>query len=260
MDRLAEGVDLVASLVRTVHEEEIRYPAAALAYYAFVSFVPLLLLVFAVVGERFALDLSRTVPRLLTPEVRRLVDRSLTTASGRTGAGALGVLVLVWSGANVVGDVRTVVARVEGSVGRSLRDRVRDATAVLGGFGMAILAIVTISTLFEFPATDPLFGILGFLVLWTALAVAFLPLYRVPSERVTSTRGALPGAVVASLGWTVLHTAVRFYALHAALYAVYGALSGVIILLTSLYLAAAVVLTGIVVNAMVAAESSVPPT
>ncbi len=253
MGRGAEAVNLVVSLVRTAREEEIRYPAAALAYYAFVSFVPLLLLVFAVVGERLAIELSRSVPRLLTPEVRGLVDRSLRTASGRTGAGVLAVLVLAWSGTNVVGDVRTVVARVEGSVGRSIGDRVRDAIAVLGGFGLAILAIVATSTHFARSTGGPLPGLYGFVVLWTALTAAFLPLYRVPSGRVTSTAGALPGAVLAAFGWTVLHAGVRFYAIHAGRYAVYGALSGVIIVLTSLYLAAAVLLTGFVVNATVAA-------
>jgi len=259
MGRLAEGVAVLVSLVvshvvslaRTAREAEIRYPAAALAYYAFVSFVPLLLLVFAVVGDRFEVALSRTVPRLLTPEVGRLVDRSLATASGRTGAGVLAGLVLCWSGANVVGDVRTVVDRVEGGepTGDSLRGWLRDATVVLGGFGLAIAAIVATSALVERPVADPRSGLVGFLLLWGALAAAFLPLYAVPSRLVDSPTSALPGALVASFGWTALHTAIRFYAVHARQYAVYGALSGVVIVLTSLYLAAALLLTGFVVNA-----------
>jgi len=262
MGRLAEGVadlvSLVASLARTAREAEIRYPAAALAYYAFVSFVPLLLLVVAVVGDRVEVALARIVPRLLTPEVGRLVDRSLTTASGRTGAGVLAGLVLCWSGANVVGDVRTVVDRIEdeGPTGGSLRRWLRDATVVLGGVGLAIAAIVATSALVERPVPDLRSGLVGFLVLWGALAAAFLPLYAVPSRLVTSPTSALPGSLVASLGWTVLHTAIRFYSVHARQYALYGVLSGVVIVLTSLYLAAALLLTGFVVNARVAAGSA----
>lgn len=252
MGRLGDGVALLVSLARNAREEEIRYPAAALAYYAFVSFVPLLVLVFAVLGERLRVELSRTVPRLLTPGVQRLVDRSLRTASGRTGAGVLAVVVLAWSGANVVGDVRAVIARVEGSTRDSLRHRVRDATVVLGGFGLATVAIVATSALFGVPAADAGSGLARFIVLWSALAAAFLPLYHVPSRLVTSVAEALPGTLVASFGWTLLHTVVGFYAAHAGQYAVYGALSGVVIVLTSLYLAAVLLLAGIVVNARTA--------
>lgn len=252
MGRLAGGVALLAALVRTAYEKEIRYPAAALAYYAFVSFVPLLLLVFVVAGERLVDEVARTVPLFLTPGVQRLVTRSLSTASGRTSAGVLAALVLVWSGVNVVGDVRAVVERIEGTRGRSLRHRVRDAVGILGGLGLAMLAIVVTSALFEFPFAGPVFGLAGVVVLWFALTVAFVPLYYLPSGAVASPGGALPGAAVAALGWTVIHSAVQFYTAHAGRYAVYGVLSGIIIVLTSLYLAAAVLLTGIIVNGWLA--------
>ncbi|MFC6939046.1 YihY/virulence factor BrkB family protein [Salinirubellus sp. GCM10025818] len=253
MGRLTDGVTRLVSAARTVHAEELRYPAAALAYYGFVSFVPLLLLVFVLLGERLAGELGQAVPQFLTPSVQELVQRSLTTASGRTGAGALAALVLLWSGVNVVDDVRTVVERIEGSVGSSLRHWVRDATVILGALVLAILAVVATTTLLDLPAAGPLFGLVGFAVLWVVLAVAFVPLYYVPSSVVTSPTGAIPGAVVASFGWAALQTGIQFYATHAGRYAVYGTLSGVIILLTSLYIAAALLLTGIVVNAGVAA-------
>ena len=255
MGRLADGLGHLVSLARTVHEEEIRYPAAALAYYGFVSFVPLLLLVFVLLGDRLAAEWARAVPRFLTPSVRELVERSLTTATGRTGAGVFAVLVLAWSGVNVVDNVRTIVERSEGSVEGSIRGWVRDATVVLGGFGLAIVAIVVTTTLFGLPASSTLFEVVGFLVLWVVLAGAFLPLYYVPSGAVTTLRGALPGAVVASFGWTALHAGIQFYAIHAARYAVYGALSGVILVLTGLYIAAFLLLTGVVVNAAVAGRA-----
>ncbi|MFC6725889.1 YhjD/YihY/BrkB family envelope integrity protein, partial [Halobium palmae] len=104
MARLTDALEFFVGVARVTIEEKIRYPAAALAYYAFVSFVPLLLLAFAAVGRRLAVELSRTAPQFLTPPVRELVNRSITTATGRTGASLLGVVVLGWSGANFVGD------------------------------------------------------------------------------------------------------------------------------------------------------------
>lgn len=249
MGRLADVIELLVVLARTAHEKEIRYPAAALAYYAFVSFVPFLVLVFAVVGEQLVATLSRSGPPFLTPAVQRLVTRSLTTASGRLRGGLLAILVLLWSGANVVGDVRAVVRRIEGTDELTPWSRLRDGIAILGGLGLAILGIVATSILFAFPPAGRLYGLPGFVVLWTTLAAAFVPLYYVPSELLTAPVEALPGAAAASFGWTVLHTAVLFYAANAGQYAVYGVLSGVIVVLTSLYAAAAVLLTGIIVNA-----------
>jgi membrane protein len=253
MARLLDGLGFVTTIARIAITEKIRYPAAALAYYAFVSFVPLLLLVFATVGRQLATELARTAPQFLTPPVRQLVDRSLTTATGRTGAGVLAVLVLGWSSANTVGDIRTVIARIEDANGGTVRSLVRDAVVILGSLGLAILAILATSLLSALLPAGLAVNVVRFLCLWLVLSVAVVPLYYVPSSVVTSPTAALPGAVTAALGWTVLHTAVRFYATNADQYAVYGVLGGVIILLTSLYLAAAVLFTGIIINAQITA-------
>jgi membrane protein len=87
------------------------------------------------------------------------------------------------------------------------------------------------------------------LVLFGVLVLAFLPLYYLPSELVTSPSEALPGALTAGAGWTLLITGIQYYAANAAQYALYGILSGVILILTSLYLAALVLMLGVVVNA-----------
>ena len=210
---------------------------------------------FAAVGRQLATELSRTAPQFLTPPVRQLVNRSITTAVGRTNAGLLAAFVLCWSSVNFVGDIRTVIERIEGTSERTLRYWIRDAIVILGSLGMAILEIVAISILFALLPTGPFLELAGFFGLWLALAVAFVPLYYVPSRVVTSPTAALPGAVTASFGWTVIHTVVHFYATNAGQYAIYGVLSGIIILLTSLYFAASALLTGIIVNVEISAGS-----
>lgn len=248
---LAAARRFLTAVARTAYDQQIRYPAAALAYYAFVSFVPLLTIVFALVGDRAFARLERTTPQFLTPQAQDLVQQSLSTASGRLAAGVLAVLVLIWSSLNIVGDVRTVVERVEGVGDRSPRARLRDSAVILWSLGTAMLVIAGTSVLFESAPGGPLLSALGFLSLWLALSVVFVPLYFVTSIRMTELRDAVPGAVTAGLGWTVIHTGVLFYASNAGQYAIYGVLSGVIIILTSLYLAAAVLLTGIIINVVV---------
>lgn len=260
MGRLADAKDLFVGVAVVAYKEEIRYPAAALAYYGFVSFVPLLILLFAIMGEQGATQLGRQIPQLLTRGAQGLVDRAVTTATARAGAGILAGMVLVWSGINVVGDIRTVLQRIEGTVKQDARYWVRDGAAILGSLVIAVLAIVGTTAMFDFPPFGQLFGLDGLLVLWAALTLAFLPLYYVPSVLITTPRAALPGALTTAFGWTIIHTAVQFYSVHAAQYAIYGVLSGVIIILTSLYFAASVLLIGIIVNALLAAEPYVRET
>lgn len=249
--RVRDGVGSVVEIVQVARENEIRYPAAALAYYGFVSFVPFLMFVFAILGRELAIEISRTAPQFLTPKVLELVNRSLRTAAGKTGGGLLAFGVLLWTSANVVGDIRTVIKRIEGPGRDGLEYLVRDTVVILGSLGIAIVAILATSILFALPPTGPLVEFGGFVWLLIALTSAFVPLYYFPSKLVSSPRRAIPGALTASFGWAIIHTVIHFYATHAGKYAVYGVLSGIIIILTGLYLAAVTLLIGFVVNARI---------
>lgn len=237
------------TVARMTYEHDVKYPAAAIAYYAFVSFIPLLLLVFGAVGEPIAMRIYTAMPQFLTPAAQQLVYDATTAASEQIGAVLLAIVVLTWSGANVAVGFQTVVERVEDVTRDPLPDRIRDAVAVLGSLGLAMVSIIFTSTFFVLPPADPLAGFLGLAALFIVLTASFLPLYYVPSHSVTSPSEALPGAATVAFGWTILHTAVHFYAVNADRYAVYGVLSGIIVILTSLYLAAVVLMVGVVVNA-----------
>lgn len=249
MGRLAEVIGSASTVVWVVYDQDVKYPAAALAYYAFVSFVPLLMLLFALVGEQLAVRVHSTTPEFLTPGARQLVYEAMTTATGRTWAALLAIGVLAWGGANVAIGFLTVVKRIEETPERPLESQVRDAVVVLGSIGLAIVGIVGTSALFSLPPIGPFAGLVGFVVLFLALTVAFLPLYYVPSRSATTPSAALPGALVTAFGWTLIHTGVHYYAANAGRYAIYGVLSGIIIILTSLYFAAVLLMVGIVVNA-----------
>jgi len=254
MGRLSDGLDIARRIVRVAYEQEVKYPAAALAYYAFVSFVPVVLIVFALFGERLAARVQASTPRFLTLGARQLVYEATTTATGRTGAAALAVVVLAWSAANVAVGFLAVVERVEDVPERPLRYQFRDAAVVLGSLVLTIVAIVFASTLFGTPGGTA--AGLGSLVV--ALSAVFVPLYYVPSRTLDRPAAALPGAITAAVGLTVIHAGVHVYAVNAGRFAVYGVLSGIIVMLTSLYLASAVLLTGIIVNATVADPSVAP--
>ncbi|PHQ44715.1 hypothetical protein DJ68_16950, partial [Halorubrum sp. C3] len=82
-------------------DRQVTFLAAAIAYYAFVSLVPgLLLLVVvatAVFGETIAAELVASTGEFLTPAGEEAVVGAVSSAGGRTGASLLGVGLLLWS-------------------------------------------------------------------------------------------------------------------------------------------------------------------
>ena len=97
-----------------------------------------------------------------------------------------------------------------------------------------------------------LLGFAGSAGLVVGLTVAFLPLYHLLPGEDVSVREALPGAVLAAVGWTLLQTGFRVYAAGAAGYETYGVLGGTLLLVTFLYVGAPLLLVGVVLNAVLA--------
>ncbi len=236
------------AVFRLAYENDVKYPAAALAYYAFLSLVPLLLLGFAAFGRRFTAGVEATMTLYLTPDARELFVDALASVSGRTWASLLSIAVLVWAGANAAVAFLTVMNRVEGVVEKRWQDRLWGGVTVAGSLGAAALAIVATIVVSLALINGAFVDGLVTVVLFVALTVVFLPMYYVPSETVTGPRSALPGAIVAAAGWSVIHVVLQVYVRQAPQYAVYGTLSGVIIVLTGLYVAALLLMIGIVVN------------
>jgi len=255
MRRRAEWVASAKAVASIAYESDIRYIATSLAYYAFISLMPVLLLVFIVFGRQVAGTISASEAQFLTPETQQLVYDELTTASGRTAATVLSVVVLAWSGANVAVGFLTVVERIEAVADQPLARQVYDGVTVLATLSATILVIIVQSVFLALLATGPLSILAGFGFLFVALTVTLLPLYFVPSRVVNTPQDALPGAITTAIGWTVLHAAIQFFVANAGQYAIYGVLSGLILILTTTYVAAIVLMIGVVVNAVLATDT-----
>lgn len=249
MLRQSNTAETALTIAESSYDHKIQYPAAALAYYGFVSLLPLLVILLAVIGEPIIGPVRDATFHFLTPEAQQAVSRGLADATGKVGATLFAVVVLVWSAVNVTAGFETMVDRVEDPSNKSLPDQLRDAVSILGSFGLGVGSVVTASVLFVLlpGASHIVAG--GLVFLFVALTIAFLPLYYVPTSEIPSLASALPGTLTVAFGWTILLAAVRFYVANAATYAIYGVLSGIILILTSFYIAAVVLMLGFVVNA-----------
>lgn len=252
------SVEFAKTVARTMYELDLRYPAISVAYAAFVSFIPLLMLLFIALGREVAFEVYAGSAQFVTPETQELLFEALTTATGRTGAFVLSVVAIAWGASNVAVGFLTVVERVENSPDLPLGVQLRNSAVVLATLSVAILAIFLQSVILAVRSPGPLGIVLGFLSLFVVLTAAFLPLYYFPSEVVTAPSAALPGALTAAAGWTVIHAVVQFYTNNAAQYAIYGVASGIVIILTTTYIAAAILMMGVVVNALLATGDGLP--
>ena len=253
MDR-TRAVSVARHVVRTVREEEVSFLAAGIAYYMFVSLLPLLLLTLVVGtlvgGEAFANSIVAAAGDVLSPTASTLLEDALTSGAGRGGATVLGVGVTLWSALKVFRGLDAAFSRVYGTDGPdSIVGELVDGLAALGGIGIALVGLGVIGAL------GTVLGVqvaLGGLALVPVLAVAFLPLYYLFPDQEMTIRDAVPGAVFAGLGWTLLGTGFNVYASQADTYQVYGVIGGVLLLVTWFYFAGQVLLVGAAVNAALA--------
>jgi YihY family inner membrane protein len=250
----------VATRAQTV---EVTFLAAAVAYYAFLSLLPLLLLVLAVGsalgGEGLANALVAAAGDLLTAAGEQLVRDALENAAGRAGATILSLLLLLWSMLKVFRGLHVAFQKVYGvEEAASLWDQIRDGLVAVVGVGAGFGAMFAVGAVLTTLDLDPVFDVLGILILPSVLTVVFLPLFYVFPDQDLNVRSILPGTVFAALGWTVLQAGFQVYAANAGQYQAYGVLGGVLLLVIWFYFASIVLLLGAVVN-VVGSENSTPP-
>lgn len=239
------------------------YLAAAIAFYGFLSFFPLVLLAVSIVG--FALErnpgLQEEVGTALTravPGVEALVAKSLHTArEGRVSLGLVGLAGLLWSGTGVVGAGRNAVRIVfrEGARMPGLK-RMAWLIAVTVGLGVVALTATGLSTL---AASLEAEGPAGVVLRVAALAVGFgldvllfLVTYRVLRRLQAAWPDLLPGALFVAIGWTGLKLLGAWYADRTAEGSapVYGAFATTVGVLVIMYLAARLYVFGAELNAV----------
>lgn len=251
---------LALAVIATIRESQVTFLAAALAFYAFVSIIPLALLGLAL-GQ--FVGMGRIAPivsgggQYLTPEALDIVARSLADRRGQGGATVFGTVVLLWSGSKVFRGLDIAFAQVYGeSESESIPSKLLDVLIVLGGIPAALVAAAFLGVVIPYFQWLPGSGPLSRLALLLVLGVVFFPVYyRFPDVDVT-VREALPGTAVAAVGWALLATGFSIYATSLASFHLYGVLGAGLLLVTFLYLGGIIIMVGAVVNTVLAGAPS----
>lgn len=202
--------------------------SGSIAYYTFLSLLPLLLVAGFIVGTASHADpavervLSRGVEQLLPGiEGREIVNQLI---SSRTAFGALGLVVTVYAGTGFVGSLTAAMNRMwELPAGRNpVGQKLLNLGMVLM-LGLVLLGSVAVTVWVAYLTRSALGGdvrtatrLVDLVASPAALFLVLLPLYRFLPARSLSWRSQVPGAVLAAVGIELLKRAFAFWAQHSA--------------------------------------------
>lgn len=253
MSRIDTGVAIGRRVIEEAQNDQITFLAASIAYYAFVSLIPLLLFLFLVAsivgGQELANQVVEQSGTYLAPAGQEAIQNAITGEEGRGGATIAGFLILLWSALRLFRGLDTAFSLVY-NVGleKSIVGQLINAVVVFGAIIIAAFGMVALGTILVVLPDVP-FGFFTPLFLIAGLTLVFLPMYYfLPDIEIISVRQALPGAFLAATGWSILHTLFGLYASNAAQYDAYGVVGAIMLLVTWLYLGGIVIILGALLN------------
>ena len=257
------SVATVMAVQRKYREERAGYLAATIAYYAFLSIFPLMLVFVTLLGYALEGDVERQ---------RRLVDSALADfpvlgpqlqsnvhpLQGNGLALAIGIGIALWAGTGVCLALEYAFDRIWGVPSKRRSNFVMARLRALAW--IAVLGLVTLvgAVIGGLSASTVSYGALARIAaLGVSLALSvtvFTTAFRVLTSASPTVREVLPGALIAAFAWEVLLTIGGYYVAHQLRNAsnTYGTFAFVIVLLGWLYLAAMIAVVAAELNVVLA--------
>ena len=250
-------------------DDNIGLIAAGVAFYAFLSIVPLLgatVLLYGLVADPQTVSanvaaLTQVMPRDVAKLIGDQLLQVVTTSDGAKGLGlAIALGVALWGATNGAGAVLTAVniAYEERDTRNIVVQKLLALAVVLGGVVVALAAITTMAAIGFLDDLMPnapgivrgAIRLVAYLILAGLAAGAAASLYRYGPHRSHARWTWLtPGSVGATLLWLLMTTGFGFYVANFGSYdATYGSLGAIVVMLTWLSLSAYVFLLGAELN------------
>jgi membrane protein len=248
------AVELVKAVVKESRAENVTFMAGSIAYHAFVSLLPLLVLVVVALESVGGSALSEAVLGIVQgafrEEGRDLIVDAARREARLSGASVLGLAVLVWATLRIFRSFDQAFSDIYETERRNtLVDQVVDGVLVFGVVAAAVVATALVRTQLSFGSGFAGATLnTGFVVV--ALTVALLPMYYVFPDADIRVVEAVPGTVFAAVGVTTLEALFRVYVEFSSTAESYGLVGAVVVLVTWLYFNGLVILLGAVVNAV----------
>ncbi len=177
-----DAVSFGKSIVAGIQAKKVPFMAASLAYQAFISLLPLLVLVFflvTIVGdEQFASQTTAATEGFLPESGQLLIEEAIEDSPATAGSTLIGLVILLWGSLKIFRGLDTAFSEIYESDDKgSFVSQLQDALLVLGTIGGALIAAVVASLVLAFFPDIPFIGIVQPLFLVVILSAAFFPMY-----------------------------------------------------------------------------------
>jgi membrane protein len=257
--RFARAFVLLRGIVHEIRTERLTFMAASIAYHAFVSLLPLLLLVLAVVArvgdQSLEAAFERFVASVITPGAAPIFVGELSEAGGSAGLSLFGGIVLVWGTLRIFRGLDTAFSDIyESEAANSFTDQLSDGVLVLFVFGLAIVMAILVESQLSF-GDSGVAWVAHRLVLVVLIAVALFPMYYVFPDADVGVAEVLPGVAFAAIGLASFETLFQLYASVSSKAQDPSIVAGILVLLTWLYFSGLVILLGAAINAVLSNRS-----
>lgn len=254
---------VVRDVVSLVRREQIVLVSGSIAYFSFLSLVPLLLLLAIAISSLWrnalvVVAVSRAT-RLLAPgNAARLQEIVLGSREGDPLT-VVTLVVLLWGALLTFRALNTAFAGIYGTYEeRTLRSTVVDVLLVFGVIVFTVTAITSVGVVLSaFVRSDTLVRVEP-LVLFAVLAATFFPLYYILPDVDVRLGEAVPGSLFAAGAWVVLRMLFGYYVSVSVVTRFYGAASAFLFILVWLYVGGFLLMTGAALNAVLAGRRGTP--
>lgn len=247
--------EVVRAVVHEARVEKITFMAGSIAYHAFLSILPLLLLVLAILQRTESVaardSVIGIVESVLTEQAGVLIQQGLSDADASVSV--LGVVFLLWGALRIFRGLDTAFSDIyETSEHNTFADQLTDGLVILVTVAVSLLGVSAIRNTVSLSVPGSAGAVLGWLATTTGLFVVFYPMYYVFPDTDVTFLEVVPGTAFAAVGLTVAQ--VLFTEFNAGTTAA-NLVASILLLLTWLYIIGLVVLLGAVLNAVLSNRS-----
>ena len=255
--RRARAIEVGRAVVHEARTEKLTFLAGSIAYHAFLSLLPLLLLLLTLLQQTENVALTDSIVRIiaavLTDQAGDVIQQGLAESDASTSV--LGLAFLVWGALRIFRGLDTAFSDIyETASANSFTDQLADGLLILGTIAVAIVVTSLIGGLVSIGGNGVLSTVLRRLGTAVGLFVVFFPMYYVfPDAEDITPIEVIPGAAFAAVGISVAQ--VLFTAFKSAGDG-QNIIASILVLLTWLYVVGLVILLGAAVNAVLSNRSS----
>ena len=249
---------------RQMKKQNISAYAASIAFFFFLSIVPMLMMLCAIIPytpvteENLVQAVTDVVPDMVDAMVVSLIS-DVYDRSG--GIMSIAIIATIWSAAKGVMALMTGLNAVNGVEEKRNYFVIRVIACfytivmllivilslVINVFGNQLVSIA----LYRLPQLERIVDFcmnFRFLVVWVVMTVLFAAIYAYVPNKKLKFREQIPGATFSAVVWSVFSWGFSIYVAYGNSYGVYGSLSIIIIVLLWMYFCMYIIMVGAYLN------------